>query len=303
MSTEPGGGASSSPAQQPTYNQTFTLPDLSTKNKDTLVDFLKANDSWGVLDRFKSLSVEDLKGRVSDILTSAAAPQAEGITLAAAQSLGLTGKINVKNLKVTTPTTEETFNGFYDLDSKKKVEGTTRFKSGNEFTGTYYEDGTFKVGLYRHKDPVYTFEGSYHENGYRKEGTYTWKNGESFTARFDEKGLALAGKRNYRNRDFYEGTFEKTPRRSDGTCPLIYEKGTYNWSDGRIFEGSFKNNLPLEGTVTWSDDCMFTGNLQEGKGLYTVMRDDGESSMSVTFAEVQGMRNDTRDLNTQGAIQ
>lgn len=68
-------------------------------------------------------------------------------------------------------------------------------------------------------------------------------------------------------------TSSKTTSKERVSICALTGKGVYNWSDGRVYEGTWKNNkMEGEGVFKWPDGRKYEGEYvddkKEGRGIF-----------------------------------
>lgn len=100
-------------------------------------------------------------------------------------------------------------------------------------------------------------------------GTMNYADGRTYKGRWKNGQWHGNGKATYPNGDTYEGMYHQDQRHTGSS------QGIYKWSDGRIFQGDFKNDQRNgHGVYKWPDGSNYEGGFQEGQrhgeGTYTL---------------------------------
>jgi hypothetical protein len=85
----------------------------------------------------------------------------------------------------------------------------------------------------------------------------TFQNNDYFEGEFKDDKPFKGIYKCFKNDDYYEGEF-------DGE---ILFKGTikYTYSDGSVYEGTWKDGKPLNGKITYKNNDYFEGEFKDGK--------------------------------------
>lgn len=188
----------------------------------------------------------------------------------------------------------------YTRGGRKHGHGTHRYSDGRMYTGQYGLDGTEDgLGLLTEANGLHYYRGEFRNGARHGYGQQTWPNHKTYEGEWDTNRVHGKGKLVWGDTgatytgEFFNGKYHGigcytgTPTGSSSNDSNGFDQknnarinkyvghwkngvkeglGKRYWSDGRVFEGSFRRNKPCGfGHMTWPDASFYIGGWKDGQ--------------------------------------
>jgi hypothetical protein len=136
-------------------------------------------------------------------------------------------------------------------------QGKAKYPNGDEYDGLYANGVRHGAGTYFYRDTQDKFKGTFDQNQKSGMGRVDYKAGGYYHGFFENGKRHGEGTFQYPNKDIYSGMWKEGKRHGKGT--YVYANTKYE------LKGVWKEGQIVQGTWTFTDGTRFVGSFQQNK--------------------------------------